>query len=76
MMRYVPGLLLLGVAFWVHSHNGDHPENPVVLMGLGALLGPDPVLQGRVTVGILAGLGLISVARLRMRSTSDSDEFA
>ncbi len=76
MTRYVPGLLLLGVALWVQLHNGDHPGEPVVLMGLGALLGPDPVLQGRVTVGILAGLGLISVARLWMRSTSDSDEFA
>lgn len=75
MTRYVPGLLLLGVALWVQLHNGDHPGEPVVLMGLGALLGSDPVLQGRVTVGILAGLGLLSVARLRMRSTADSESF-
>ena len=76
MTRYVPGLLLLGVALWVQLHNGEHPGDPVVRMGLGALLGPDPVLQGRVTVGILAGLGLISVARLRMRPAADPDEFA
>lgn len=74
MTRYVPGLLLLGVALWVQLYNGDHPGEPVVLMGLGTFLGPDPVLQGRVTVGILAGLGLISVARLWMRPTADADD--
>lgn len=74
MTRYIPGVLLLGVAAWVFLHNGDHLQDPVVLMGLGALLGPDPEAQSRATVLILGGLGLLSVVRVRMQGRSRRDK--
>ena len=75
MTRYIPGVLLLGVAVWVYLHNGANPQEPVVLMGLGALLGPDPEAQSRATLLLLGGLGLLSLVRGRMRTRSASDSF-
>ena len=74
MTRYIPGVLLLGVAVWVFLHNGDDPQDPIALMGLGALLGPDLEARSRVTVLILGGLGLLSVVRVRMQGRSRRDK--